>query len=823
MTASGWFRDTFDPQYARSEIGSALARSIVDVIAEISHILAPPVRAELTHAKELEKVKILFNYLDEQVGNADLVRAFQLAVASRGGVGYLLNGSLNHLLGEETGARVRSQQPARAHLAAEKEFEAGFQRLQHYINGDALHNSEQRFPPPKCHSETRVAVQEAIQSWAMSESEERPNVLWLYGPAGAGKSAIAQTMAERWSASGDLAAAFFFARWRNGGGNGAKLFPTLAYQFALRSPDLKRRIGRAMEEDPTTCHKTLEEQARILIRDRFLEVSCDYPTPRVVVIDGLDECDSNLKDAQTRIIKIIFQILLATGLPHRFLICSRPEPHIRETFDSLLASGRSYRHLVLDDTFDPDRDIRLYLTASFSRLRDRVSTPRHWPSQQNVDLLVQQASGQFIYAATVLKFVDDEYSDPQERLQLILHADPSSDEESASAFADLDMLYRMILSTNPNTALVTRILGAYFALPDTSVHRANAIRQGRVLRCISFLDGILGLPVGTVRRALRGLHSLFFIPSTDKMKMTPYHASLHDFLCSRSRSREFFLNSERHHEHVLERCLEIIFSDLNGSNRHCDPDSATYSSRHWHNHLVDTMTSAQLLVSFLGRLQDLLTPQEFSNYASMDTRIHGIIDFLCSLDALTIVYPGREHRRASYLTNARNKLANTLLLTVFDPTSDSRQFYDTGGSECFSEHSLVLWSCPKVIHIQSTLGAIMRALTNQVPPWLQLPQPQFSIEPRPFYFTMHRALLQEFLSSNNSNRNICVRAAKVSLELLLYRRATNTNMLLFTHSIEPQRLMTGSEHPMPVRIASLGATLLHSDINGRLQVSGVGG
>ncbi|KAJ7074628.1 hypothetical protein C8F01DRAFT_31390 [Mycena amicta] len=461
MSASGWFRDTFNPEHARSLVAGVLAGagSIVDIIEDISHNLSTPIRTELIHAdKDLEKVKILFSYLDAQMGNAALVQAFQLAVASRGGVGYLLNANLNHLLGEETVARVQSQQPARAHLAPEKEFEPGFQRLQHHINGDALYNSEQRFPPPKCHPQTRVAVQEAIQSWALSDSEEGPNVLWLCGPAGAGRSAIAQTMAERWSASGDLAAAFFFARWRNGGGDGAKLFPTLAYQFALRSPDLKRLIGRAIEVDPGICDKNLEEQARVLIRDCFLELRYDYQTPHLVVIDGLDECKSEV--VQTRIIKIILQILLATGLPYCFLICSRPEPHIREAFESLLASGHSYRRLVLDDTFDPDRDIRLYLTASFAALRDRLLTSPDWPSEPNLDLLVRKASGQFIYATTVLKFVGDEYSDPHARLQLILNADPSSDEESASAFADLDLLYRMILSTNPNTALVTRILGA---------------------------------------------------------------------------------------------------------------------------------------------------------------------------------------------------------------------------------------------------------------------------------------------------------------------------------------------------------------------------
>ncbi|KAJ7074614.1 hypothetical protein C8F01DRAFT_1361215, partial [Mycena amicta] len=173
------------------------------------------------------------------------------------------------------------------------------------------------------------------------------------------------------------------------------------------------------------------------------------------------------------------------------------------------------------------------------------------------------------------------------------------------------------------------------------------------------------------------------------------------------------------------------------------------------------MTSIQLLTSFLGRLQDLLAPQEFSNYVSMDTRIRGIIDFLRSLDApLNLVYPGREHRWA-YLTNARNRLANTLLLTVFDPTSESRQFYNRWGSVYFSEHSEL--ACPKVLHIQSTLGAVMRELTIPVLFWRRLLSP------------MH-VDSEQFLRSNNSNRDICVRAANVALELLLYRRATDINI-----------------------------------------------
>ncbi|KAJ7074586.1 hypothetical protein C8F01DRAFT_1010998, partial [Mycena amicta] len=283
------------------------------------------------------------------------------------------------------------------------------------------------------------------------------------------------------------------------------------------------------------------------------------------------------------------------------------------------------------------------------------------------------------------------------------------------------MLYRMILSTNPNTALVTRILGAYFALPDS--HVTDNIRQGKVLRCVSFLDGILGLPVGTARRALRGLHSLFLIPSSNEKKMTPYHASLYDFLCSRSRSRGFFLDNKRHHEDLLERCLNIILEDLNGSKWCHDPHSVLYSSRCWHNHFMETTSSAQvnLLTSFLGQIRDLLTPQEFLKHPIMNKRIHGILDFL---SALSRVYPGSGEypRGSSYLTDTCKSVTNTLLLSVFDPTLQSRQFYNTGGSAYVSQHSSVSGPCPKVIHIQSTLGAVMRALTNPALPWSLLPQ-----------------------------------------------------------------------------------------------------
>ncbi|KAJ7870175.1 hypothetical protein B0H14DRAFT_3576033 [Mycena olivaceomarginata] len=197
--------------------------------------------------------------------------------------------------------------------------------LQGKISGDTLHNSEQRFPPPLCHPDTRTAVQNTIQCWAVDTDYQAPNVMWLYGPAGAGKSAVAQSMAENWGAENKLAASFFFARWRVG-----------------------------VEADSAICNKTLEEQFHALIVN---QMSCVEIGPsrefNFVIIDGLDECDS--KPTQSRIINIIFQALVENNLPIRFLICSRPEPHIRETFDSL-PKAVQFRRLALDETFNPGRD-----------------------------------------------------------------------------------------------------------------------------------------------------------------------------------------------------------------------------------------------------------------------------------------------------------------------------------------------------------------------------------------------------------------------------------------------------------------------------------
>jgi hypothetical protein len=79
---------------------------------------------------------------------------------------------------------------------------------------------------------------------------------------------------------------------------------------------------------------------------------------------------------------------------------------------------------------------------------------------------------------------------------------------------------------------------------------------------MSFLDDILGVQRGSVRLALRGLHSLLFIPESDEHQILVYHASLQDFLCNPERAGCFFLDIPQHHEELFSRCVRVVRDSL---------------------------------------------------------------------------------------------------------------------------------------------------------------------------------------------------------------------------------------------------------------------
>jgi hypothetical protein len=345
-------------------------------------------------------------------------------------------------------------------------------------------------------------------------------VLWLHGPAGAGKSAIMRTFAERLANDKRLGGSFFFKRGHATRGNAQKLFATIAYQLALCVPQLKSRISQIIEDDPSLVGRLMSVQMQSLIVAPCLSES-NIQLP-VVLIDGLDECEGHL--VQQEILRLIAQSM-RKHLPLKFLIASRPEPDIRKIFEDPLYKGL-YHPFNVEQSFE---DIKKYLRHEFTRIhRDHetmATVAMPWPSQEIFDQFVNKSSGYFIYASTVIKFVDDNNSRPTERLE---HLQETL--SSKSPFSGVDQLYTQILSSVPDHLPLLSILKAI----TFSKFKINPIQA----------EQLLELEAGDVQLTLRNLHSVLNI-SNGYSKITGYHASFQDFLEDAERAGKFYVGAEQ--------------------------------------------------------------------------------------------------------------------------------------------------------------------------------------------------------------------------------------------------------------------------------------
>ena len=188
--------------------------------------------------------------------------------------------------------------------------------------------------------------------------------------------------------------------------------------------------------------------------------------------------------------------------------------------------------IVLDDAWDSYNDIRQYLVEEFSRIStERKIVPDTWPSEGIVDCLVQNSSGQFIYGATVVKFVEDKYACPRKQLDIILGI--RSRRGGPSPFADLDQLYLEILVRQPDQEFLSDFLNLWGLCLEQSISLPNFTVLSSLL-----LD--LDSGRGELSAKLRGLHSLLDIDiNIQDIFINAHHASFLDFIQDPTRSGQY--------------------------------------------------------------------------------------------------------------------------------------------------------------------------------------------------------------------------------------------------------------------------------------------
>ena len=387
-------------------------------------------------------------------------------------------------------------------------------------------------------------------SWIKGELYLGALILWLYGAAGAGKSAITHSLAEICEKDGFLLATFFF--WKTVAERSTidRFIATIAYQITYAIPLLRPIVENALESDPMIFQKSIDTQLFILVIEplkRLHSVGFNFKgSPFVIVIDGLDECHGT--DIQCGLVKSLAAAFHHSPLRICILIASRAEVHLQFAFNSFSLQPHLSR-LALSDKYSPEEDIYRFLNDSFAKIRGEhplaFYIPSAWPSADVLRELTRKSSGQFIFASTTVKYIGgDPHELPTRRLDVICRLQPPSGQEDLP-YAELNSLYKYVLSNVRDIEKVKLILGALIIVPPV----VHTTKYTVLIQSTAQMDTLFFWQPGETKACLGQLASIIECHANGWISIL--HASLSDFLLDPSRSHQFYLCRE----HVLGDCM----------------------------------------------------------------------------------------------------------------------------------------------------------------------------------------------------------------------------------------------------------------------------
>ncbi|KAF9543062.1 hypothetical protein CPC08DRAFT_716810 [Agrocybe pediades] len=528
---------------------------------------------------------------------------------------------------------------------------------------NALHDSGVSFDKPKCHPRTRVKIREIIKRWILGKDTDPRRAgrqfMWLNGAAGCGKSAIAQSTIESCIERGVLLASFFFSRSDSTRNHAGPLVATLAYQLYCAFPEttVQTEILSAIKKDPLIFKKALQQQFTTLIiqplMTHFSKIK-SIQVPFLIIIDGLDECVD--RTAQKAILTALANSLRNSKLSIPIFVASRPEHDIKLSFGSKSLKGIHTRlSLDLEHGRDADSDIRLYLFDRFAEIKDNFDNrttgkrlDQDWPGDRIIDTLVLKSSGQFVYAATVIRFVESTRHRPDHRLGVILNLRLVNGDHP---FAQLDSLYAMILESALDTEKVLRVLSLY--LMD--------IRPS----CCSVIEKLLLYDEGEVETLFCDMGALVRVCEVrDQLYLWFLHASFREYLLDATRSKQFHIDTAYEAIRYVILALQYLASCCSSS---FDPSSIAgtpmFILPHVYycmvrDHVGQITISLELQQSMLSfPLKEFLEPHStsFHTYPKLLERF--VTPFFALLEAMVLTDP-----TLTYIRDHQLGILRTVLL-----------------------------------------------------------------------------------------------------------------------------------------------------------------
>ncbi|KLO15485.1 hypothetical protein SCHPADRAFT_263560 [Schizopora paradoxa] len=251
---------------------------------------------------------------------------------------------------------------------------------------------------------SRKTVMLDVDTWL--RSSDKPNVLWISGNPGAGKTAIASEIVRKKNLdpSSDGCVEFFIKRGRPALDDPRTIWRSIAMGLVslFSTTDMWHRSIKADILEVVTPNAGHLYPKNVSIDDQFRDLICrplnnlfELTTSRriVIVIDALDECSLSDTDQWSEFLGTV--VKWSTELPKgcKLVLTSRSEPEIEEKLKGI-------SQLLVLDTNN-------YVSESFRDIKDLFDKRfKEKVEPEKINDLARYADGLFIWATTVIEYVN---------------------------------------------------------------------------------------------------------------------------------------------------------------------------------------------------------------------------------------------------------------------------------------------------------------------------------------------------------------------------------------------------------------------------------
>jgi len=448
-----------------------------------------------------------------------------------------------------------------------------------------------------CMEGTRAAILQKIENEI--KNVDGPNMIWIRGSPGVGKSALAASIANGLEDQKRRVIPFRFDRTKSTMITTNALWRAIACDLARLYPFLQPHLTQGIQGHNSS---DIDRLFRLLIEEPLSTLGDDVPREElpVIVIDALDECGglrhdaSGKEDLQSLLHTLKCWIQAEHLKKFKLVITSRPEGRIT------IPDSASIHEIPSGSNVKPGdsafKDIRALLKSRLEGMGMKRTL-----IGKALDYLVPRAAGIFIWATTVANFLE---RDPEGRFAML-------EEDDRTELDGLHSLYSTIVEASFGQDLKGEEPRAVISVMGAMIFAKQPLDDALIMLPGVKIPGLNAHRLGLIRKGLVSV-----IDSGPVLRF--HHRSFEDFLLSPSFLQQHpnlsAIQNQAYHEHQLTvLCLKTLVSpklhfnmcslessiiknaDIQATAKTTIPLLVSYSCQNWADHLVNTPSDETLM------------------------------------------------------------------------------------------------------------------------------------------------------------------------------------------------------------------------------------